>query len=262
MTQTGAIGNGADSRPQQRLDEWTKLDEVQMRYHKSQWDSPKQSTKALEAFAADWLKTARKVVDLGCGAGAATAYFAERYPSVTFEGKDYVNELLQIGNSISKDRGLQNLSFRKADWFALDVEDEIDGAISLQTLSWLPEFETPLAELFTKISPSWFALNSLFYDGEISCRIEVNELARNARSFYNVYSINEIARFCAGHGYNITKKQRFEIDIDIAPPQDKNVMSTYTMKVDGIEPEKRERVQISGPLLLSWYMVLIEKENG
>lgn len=259
MQQDEAVDRHGVNGAQQRHDEWFKLDEIQLKYHKQQWDTPKQSTKAMEVFVADKLNHSRTVIDLGCGAGAATAFFAGRYPHVKFEGRDFVDDLLVMADAFAHERQLNNLAFRQADWFALEAEQGVDGVISLQTLSWLSEFERPLSELFTKLSPEWFAMNSLFYDGEISCKIEVNEHKRGAKSFYNIYSIDNISRFSSRYGYKLTKIERFEIDIDIDPPADRDTMGTYTRKVEGNATCGGERLQISGPLLLPWHMLLFEK---
>jgi len=74
------------------------------------------------------------------------------------------------------------------------------GVISLQTLSWLPEFEQPLRQIFEKIAPDWIAMSSLFYEGDISCKIEVEEHAAGNHFFYNVYSIPAVSRFAREFG--------------------------------------------------------------
>lgn len=255
---TQMTGKPGDAAACQRVDEWTKLDAVALKYHELQWQTPKQSTKALEQFAADKLKSARRVVDLGCGAGAATAYFAATHSGVLFSGKDYVGQLIDIGNAIARERGIQNLGFQQADWYNLEEDNDFDGVLSLQTLSWLPEYQRPLAEIFAKLKPDWICLNSLFYEGEISCRVEVTEHTRSAQSFYNVYSLPEVNRFCASYGYKLTKYEPFIIDIDIPKPSNGDIMGTYTRTIQG-DGEDGQRIQISGPLLLSWYMVMIER---
>ena len=50
-----------------------------------------------------------------------------------------------------------------------------DGCISLQNLSWPPDYEMPLKAIFKNINPNWLAITSLFYEGDITCRIEVEE---------------------------------------------------------------------------------------
>lgn len=237
---------------QQRTAEWHNLDDSARQYHLAQWRQEKQSTRAFADFISGELSNSRIVVDLGCGAGACTNYLATRNPSVQFSGVDLSGELIQLATDFGK--STQNLSFSQGDWFALPP-NFYDGAVSLQTLSWLPEFETPLEQIFSNIKPKWFAATSLFYEGDISCRIEVTEHARERTSFYNVYSLPALARFCERHDYRLTRVEPFNIGIDLAKPSNLDAMGTYTRKTDD-----GSRLQISGPLLMPWHMILIERQ--
>jgi hypothetical protein len=111
------------------------------------------------------------------------------------------------------------------------------------------------------MNPNWIALTSMFYEGDITCRTEVDEHKRNRKSFYNVYSLPAISRLCEAEGYDLTMSTPFEIDIDIDRPRDLDIMGTYTKRVVSNNANKFERLQISGPLLMSWYMVLIQKRG-
>ena len=46
------------------------------------------------------------------------------------------------------------------------------------------------------------------------------------------------------------------VGIDIEKPSNLDSMGTYTQRLMG---DKIRRIQISGPLLMNWYMLLIEK---
>ena len=151
------------------------------------------------------------------------------------------------------------LTFEQGDRFDMCQTDRFDGVVSLQTLSWLPDCEAPLVEVFRKLQPGWMALTSLFYPGDITCRIEVEEHKKRKKCFYNVYSLPEISRVCEREGYALTRATRFDIDIDIERPRDMDAMGTYTKRVIGDDIDGSHRLQISGPLLMNWYMVLIEK---
>ena len=242
----------------QRLDEWKKLDEHDYRYHKIQWDKPKRSTIAFEAFANQHIANSKNIIDMGAGAGASTASIAIKHSNVNFTAFDYSSELTNIGSKIAYEKGLTNLSFEQGDWFNLPELKKYDGCISLQTLSWLPDYRQPLEIIFRKISPNWFALTSLFYEGDITSRIEVEEHKKNKKRFYNVYSLPAISRLCNKEGYSLVKVTPFEIDIDINKPDNLDIMATYTRKLvdDNIN---EERIQISGPLLMKWHMLLIIK---
>ena len=60
-------------------------------------------------------------------------------PEVQFVATDFIQEYLDIGETIARNLNIKNISFRKINWFDLKVTDEFDGVISLQTISCLPE---------------------------------------------------------------------------------------------------------------------------
>lgn len=243
----------------QRTDEWVNFDDAQLAYHTKQWESPKESTKAFEAFVKDALKSTRSVLDLGAGTAAATAYLAERHPGVNFTAADYVNDYLNIGKAISYRKNIGNLSFRNVDWFDLESTGEFDAVVSLQTLSWLPEVSEPMRQIFEKIKPKWIAITSLFYEGDISCTIEINEHSREKKYFYNIYALPEMERICARYGYAVKDARKFDISIDIEKPANQDIMGTYTRRVFNDGDGSIERLQISGPILMPWHMLLIAR---
>jgi SAM-dependent methyltransferase len=244
---------------QQRLDEWKSIDENGYLYHKAQWNEPKRSTLAFLDFAGEHIFKSKNVVDMGAGAGAATATLALKYKNCNFTAFDYSAELVNIGKKLSDERSIDNLIFQHGDWYGIeDSKNKYDGCISLQALSWLPDCHEPLKIIFQRLAPNWVALTSLFYHGDITCRIEVEEHTRNRKSFYNIYSLPSIERLCRQSGYRLIKFMPFDIDIDIERPTNPDLMGTYTRKVVG-GCYAEERIQISGPLLMSWYMLLIEK---
>lgn len=243
----------------QRTDEWSTVSASALLYHTTQWDTPKRSTVAFGEFCRNVLGSSKAVLDLGAGTGAPTAFLAEQFSDVNFTACDYSHDLVDIGRTLSRERNLSNLSFAQGDWFNLEETEGYDGVISLQTLSWLPEYQRPLQEIMTKIKPRWIGLTSLFYEGDISCTIEINEHKNDRKTFYNVYSIPDVERFLSNNGYGISRFERFHIDIDIDKPANPDYMGTYTRRVFDSQDAEGERLQISGPLLMNWYMLLIER---
>jgi ubiquinone/menaquinone biosynthesis C-methylase UbiE len=223
-----------------------------------QWNEPKESTKAFFKFFSNELSNSKSIVDIGAGAGAATYYLASRNPSTNFIGVDYSKELIDSAKQTSEQFKLMNLQFDTGDWFNLDKKwVGVDGVISLQTLSVLPEMRNPMTQIFEVIKPDWIGITSLFYEGDISCRIEVFEHSRSRKTFYNVYSLKELNRLAIEYGYEIVKSNRFDIGIDIPKPTNIDIMGVFTEKVEG--SSDYQRLQISGPLLMNWYFVLIKK---
>jgi trans-aconitate methyltransferase len=243
----------------QRTDEWENLDESRMRYHTIQWELPKRSTVAFERFCSPWLEGSERVIDVACGTGASTAYIAERHRSVHFVGIDLSPDLIAIGRKIIEAKNLANLTLETGDCFDLGEMSNVDGVMSIQTLSWLPDYEAPLIQIFDKLAPKWIAISSLFYAGEISCRTEVEEHRKNAKYFYNTYSLPKLARFAESRDYVVSLAEPFNIDVDIAMPEDPDVMGTYTRTISDGNLGKPTRLQISGPVLMNWYQILIER---
>jgi 2-polyprenyl-3-methyl-5-hydroxy-6-metoxy-1,4-benzoquinol methylase len=244
---------------QPRLDEWNNIDEHGYLYHKAQWSEPKLSTLAFLNFAGEYISKSNNVIDMGAGAGAATATLAVKYKNCNFTAFDYSAELINIGKKLCDERSIHNLKFQHGDWYGIeDSKNKYDGCVTLQTLSWLPDCYDPLKIIFQRLSPNWIALTSLFYHGDITCRIEVEEHIRKRKSYYNIYSLPSIERLCHESGYRLVKFMPFDIDVDIERPSNPDLMGTYTRKVVG-DRDAEERIQISGPLLMSWYMLFIEK---
>jgi len=251
------FGNNSDLvDPNIRETSW--IDPLSMDYHMKQWNEPNESTKAFSNFFSSELSRSKSVLDIGTGAGAATSYLASKNPKTNFIGVDHSKELIEIANETSNKFDLKNLSFETGNWFNLDKKwGVVDGVISLQTLSWLPEMKRPTTQIFEVIKPDWIGLTSLFYKGDISCTIEVFEHVRNRKTFYNVYSLKELNRLAVLHKYEIVKADRFDIEIDIPKPKNIDLMGTFTEKVE--RSSDYQRLQISGPLLMNWYFVLIKK---
>lgn len=243
----------------QRVDEWRDIDNVAYAYHLAQWLEQKQSTKHFSEFVSGLCAESDLVVDLGCGAGAATYYLSQRHATTRFLGIDYSDALVALAGHFAFERQATNLSFVEGDWFNLAPRADVDGVVSLQTLSWLPGFEQPLDAIFSRLNPRWIALTSLFYEGDISCKIEVNEHVRNRSSFYNIYSIPSVSRHVAKYGYRITRQQPFAIDIDIPRPANRDAMGTYTVLSRESAGTPETRLQISGPLLMNWHLLIIER---
>ena len=243
----------------QRLKEWTTLSESDLSYHIKQWDITYRSTEAFAKFVSGRLSSGT-VADVGCGAGGATYALAKKFPSTQFVGLDISAELIARAKLESAKRNIKNLSFEVADCYNLKPR-KLDGVVSLQTLSWLPDWREPLQQIEQSLQPEWIAISSLFYQGDISCRIEVTEHQRQRVCFYNVYSVPSIARWAESHYYRLTQFEEFEIDLDLQSPSKADTMGTRTLKVLDPEIGSSKRLQISGPLLMNWGFLMLARAS-
>ena len=226
------------------------IDKEFIKYHEGQWENPKRSTAALLKFIEIELSKSREVIDLACGAGAATAQIANEFPQCNFAGIDHSEVLIEKANEQVKNRRLTNLEFIHGDVLNLhQPKDQVDGVICIQTVSWLDDFKPLLSEIATKIRPTWIAITGLFYPGNITAKIRILEHERETNTYFNVYAIPEMAKFIQDFGYEIQSYQPFEIDSDLPKPNSINVMQTYTERIESEQGWKR--IQISGPILIN-----------
>ena len=110
-----------------------------------------------------------------------------------------------------------------------------------------------------QLKADWIALTSLFYEGNVNCKITIQDynvsLARKPykEAFYNIYCLGLVKELFKKCGYSRFDYIPFEIDIDLPKPKTKG-MGTYTERL-----ANGKRIQISGPLLMNWYFILARK---
>jgi SAM-dependent methyltransferase len=243
---------------EQRTAEWLDQDKVNRDYHERQFREPYRSTIAF----CNWLEAERfmspeselRILDLCSGTGANIYYLSKRYPNSTFLGVDINADNVERGNAFFQSRSTDKCRLEAGDIYNLNQKyvSGFDGVVSFQSLMALPEFEGPLRAM-AKLEPRWIALTSLFYDGPVSCTIDITEydddLAQNRSGFYNVYSLPVVKKQMQANGYRDFRFTPFEIDVDL-PRSRQGLMSTFTEKL-----EDGRRLQISGPLLMPWYFI-------
>jgi SAM-dependent methyltransferase len=249
----------------QRLSEWLETSrQGDFSYHLKQYAHPYRST----VHFCRWLainkvlerSSRQKVLDIAAGMGASTCYLAKKHPRSSFVGIDIDPELVKRGNGYLRKLGQKNCKLEKSDLYNLHKKygGKYDGVVSLQTLSWLPDYKLPLQRMLA-LRPKWLALSSLFFPGNIECKIQVRDysdplISRPCKEeYYNIYSLKRVQEFFSKHGYSRFTYAPFTIDIDLPKPT-KPILQTYTETLkDG------RRLQISGPLLMNWYFILARR---
>ena len=248
----------------QRKTEW--FVDLNERYYDRQFEEPYRSTVAF----CEWLERKsllskhrrQRILDVGTGKGANILYMGKRYSRSEFVGLDINPRLIAERNVVLRRNLIRNCSLIRGDLYRLRKSEvgHIDGVVSYQTLSWLPDYRKPLAGI-CRLGPRWIAATSLFYEGLVNARIEVEEFSKGLggrvkKCYYNIYSLPILKEFLHHHGYQRVFFTPFEIDIDLPRPRSR-LMSTYTENLIG-----GRRQQISGPLLMSWYFVAAVRNDS
>ncbi|MDP1815392.1 MAG: class I SAM-dependent methyltransferase [Leadbetterella sp.] len=247
---------------QQRTEEW--LENYNEEYFDRQFKNPYRST----VLICDWLEklaildssSKQFVIDIATGKGANLVYFNQRFPGCSFLGLDLSKHFVDEGNKYLAKNEIASCRLEQGNLYEInkDKYQRPQGITCLQTISWLPDFEQPLKNFFS-LSPEWILLSSLFYEGNVNCKLEIEQYEKSfdskpRKSFYNIYSIPLVEKFCEENGYRV-KFIPFEIDIDI-PNTNHGIMGTYTEKL-----LNGKRLQFSGPLLMNWYFIILQKRS-
>lgn len=246
---------------QEGLKEWMIMDDDNWKFHMGQYDRPYRSTiKFLEYLQTKVKKPGNVILDLGCGAGAVLGYLLK--DKKLFRGGygvDINEELVHIGNSVLKERGIDNCELLEKDFYKLEKSDfeKLNGIISMQTLLILPNY-FEIAQCMCRLEPDWIAFFTLGFEGLIDYEIRLHDYTKNkdgdyAKVFYNIYSLPRMKEYFKNLGYSKFEYEVFEMDIDL-PQTNKMGRGTYTIKT-----EQGKRLQISGGMMMPWYFVFIEK---
>lgn len=233
-----------------------------MESHCKQFKTPLYSTVEFEKFlnGAGCILPNKEILDIGCGAGAVTAYFSKKHPETRFKGIDYNKALIELGNQM--DRGMSNLSLEIGDWYNLpkDFRNRYDGVYNVHALCCFKSFADAIDAL-TELNPRWIAFNSLFYDGPLDVLIHIRDYTMpeikddDSDGEFNIFSLPMVKGYLVKKGYAKFKCVKFKMPEELPRPHD-GQRGTYTVKT-----EFDERSQFSGPVYLPWCFVLAEKAN-
>ena len=204
-----------------------------------------------------------RALDVGCGGGANIYHLSQALPDTSWVGVDINENAFDVGRKlIAECGGLANpLQFVACDFYRLMDNLPIhsfDLVFSIQTLSWVAEYETLLPQLFGMARPGGFVfITSLFTDFLVDACVEITQYDEanfekgEGPYFYNVYCFDRFREHCIRLGASQVVAVDFEIDVDLPRPQHRH-MGTYTRRLaDG------RRLQTSGPLLMPWKFIAV-----
>jgi SAM-dependent methyltransferase len=241
-------------------DAW--LDGVDWGFHIRQFTDPYKSTIAFANFLEQHgLPRANdRILDACCGMGGVAYYLANRFPSAKLSGMELNSKCVERGRAFLSTLEGSIPSIFQEDIFSLNVDltGKFDGVTCLASLSWFPNAEEPIRAL-ASLQPNWIAASSLFTESLVEAQIITKDFSRpygsfpSTDKFYNIYTIERTRVLFKELGYKEFYSCRFDIDTDLPKPEHSG-MGTYTERL-----ESGQRLQISGPVLMSWYFILARK---
>jgi SAM-dependent methyltransferase len=234
-------------------------------YHRRQFAEPYRSTVFVGRLVAERIfarKFAGQALDVACGAGANMVHLGREFPNLVWTGVDLVKDAFALGARLMTDCGVTCIpKFVQGDLYRLRESvgrQQFDVVFSLQTLSWLPAYEQALDSLLSVVRPGgWLVISSLFTDALVDAKIELTQyddvrcVTGTGGIYYNVYCLERFEAECRSRGATRVEAHDFAMDVDLPRPANR-LMGTYTERLaDG------RRLQLSGPLLMPWRVVLV-----
>jgi 2-polyprenyl-3-methyl-5-hydroxy-6-metoxy-1,4-benzoquinol methylase len=86
-----------------------------------------------------YLPESGNVIDIGCGFGLFSLYFASVNPNLRIHGIDLNQRRIEIAQKTAERLGIQNVSFAVGDAREYRVQMELDGAYMLDLVHHIPE---------------------------------------------------------------------------------------------------------------------------
>ena len=83
---------------------------------------------------ADALAGAQRVLDVGCGVGILTTWYATRLPQVTFVGIDRSLKSIEMARQFAQSHQLENVSFHHCEIPAHDIPGSFDAIVATQAI--------------------------------------------------------------------------------------------------------------------------------
>lgn len=253
-------------KSQTEQDQLLWLNERHLDYHRRQFFEPYRSTIHLQNFIAETIGDCGRpmdVLDVGSGAGANIYHLSSVLTKAEWTAVDINERLFKWGERLMVECGFEQdrIRFMAADFNHLRdhfAGHSFDIVLSMQTLSWLPNYDQILPELFSMVKPSGMIyVSSLFTNSLTEARIQITQFEDGSDDvgegpyFYNIYCFDRFEQMCLRLGASEVRAIDFDIDRDLPEPEHRH-MGTYTKKMtDGT------RMQCSGPLLMPWKFIAI-----
>jgi SAM-dependent methyltransferase len=178
---------------------------------------------------------AQRVLDVGCGSGSMSRLIARSFPDVEVVGIDIREQYLDYARARARAEGINNLTFERADVFALPFPDaSFDLVWSKYLLQWLREPKAALAE-FKRVARSGGHLVSCDYVGCVVEHFPIDpELERKMRDIMALLVDVNIGRKVPAYMMALGFR-----DVAVAIETD-----TLFTGIGRIDPDRRQNLEI------------------
>jgi ubiquinone/menaquinone biosynthesis C-methylase UbiE len=168
---------------------------------------------AAEAMGLLDLKSAERVLDVGCGNGRVTARIASAIPQGSVVGVDASPQMIDFAARPDCPPALSNLRLERADARSLPFRDEFDFVVSFNTLHWISHQDVALRSIHTTLKSTGIAQVRLVPAGNRkSLENVIDETRCSARwaSAFNNFS-DPYLHWSAGEYAVAAERNRFRV---------------------------------------------------
>jgi ubiquinone/menaquinone biosynthesis C-methylase UbiE len=204
------------------------------------------------------LRDGERVVDIGCGTGAAARFAAEKVGSSgRVAGVDVNAGMIDVARSVAPPRGAVIEWFENSAYQLPFEEDEFDVALCAQTLQFLEDRPLALAEIHRVLEPGGRVAVSLWCSIERSPYFHVlvqaitkhvgAETAAGLRAAFGLSDAEAIRALLTGAGFRNVKATVQEFDLELPVPEEfvpRHVSATPMSAGFSAAPEEARRAVV------------------
>jgi ubiquinone/menaquinone biosynthesis C-methylase UbiE len=196
-------------------DVWKINDRELQAYHRRQYDEMYKSTEFLiDQLKSEWSgERDLSVLDIGTGGGANLYYVAREFPEFSFTGIDINERFIKEATEKHSELGIENTSFKVANFKEIDSEYEYDVIGSSQVLEVMTmDLAHILKEVcFQKAKKAVYFL-AMFTDKKLDYEINIHDYIYDKVIPYNIYSIPQLNNLALKYGFHLTNNKEFVIN--------------------------------------------------